>query len=62
MGEPTEGNHLKTTWEEKLGFGGYKFKQEGLISVMVLIKKKNSEKPAMKASCLCPHLLSWPTV
>lgn len=40
MGEPTEGNHLKTTWEEKLGFGGYKFKQEGLISVMVLIKRK----------------------
>lgn len=42
MGEPTDGNHLKTKWgEKKLRLGGYIFEQEGLINIMVFsIKEK----------------------
>ena len=52
---------MKPTWGEKLRFGGYKFRQEGLISIMVLrVKKKNSKKLAMKA--LASALTCFPTI
>lgn len=64
MGVPTEGNRLKTTWgETKLRFGAYKFRQEGLRSIMILrITKKNFKKLAIEASCFCSRPLSWPTI
>lgn len=43
MGEPTDGNHLTNTWSKmKLRFGVYKFRQEGLTSIMVLRKGKEA--------------------